>query len=534
MSSFLKFTNEMKFTDKYYSISLGQGQGPLAESLIDKSLRSGHWVFLQNCHLATSWMRVLETIVRNLTLGITKSNPEFRLFLSSMPTQSFPISVLQNSVKITNEPPKGIKANVTGALSDLKREFFEEHIQEGKWRSLIFGLCMFHAVLLERRKFGPLGWNITYEFSEPDRECGLKTLDFFINREVLEPIPWEAILYINGDITWGGRVTDYWDLRCLRTILTIFSSERIVQPDYKYCRGDTYYRDPGGKTLEDYALFVQGFPVLEDPEIFGMNQNANIVFQTKETSFFINTLLLGQPRSSADEGQAAENDLAQQIIVRIQTALVNKILREPLHDTLSQLDNKGQVPSLTTVLVQEIDRFNIALGIIHDSLINLAKAIKGLVVMSEDLENVFRALLVNVVPAMWAKRSFLSIKALPAYIVDFQRRIDFIQHWAENGAPRSYWISGFFFPQSFLTGVLQTYARRRVLPIDSLKIDFQVIEQELVQQNFFEVHNNNGNVSILHSTRLHSTLYSLFTRMPVSMATWSPAPMAWSMCMAFS
>ncbi|KAH8299235.1 hypothetical protein KR044_006570, partial [Drosophila immigrans] len=489
MSGFLKFTTEMKFTDKYYSISLGQGQGPLAESLIDKSLRLGHWVFLQNCHLATSWMRILETIVRNLTLGITKAHPDFRLYLSSMPTQSFPISVLQNSVKITNEPPKGIKANVIGALSDLKVEFFEQHIQASKWRAIVFGLCMFHAVLLERRKFGPLGWNITYEFSESDRECGLKTLDFFINRETMDAIPWEAILYINGEITWGGRVTDYWDLRCLRTILTIFSSERIIQPDYKYCRGDAYYRDPQGATLKEYATFVQGFPVLEDPEIFGMNQNANIVFQTKETEFFISTLLLGQPRSSADEGQAMENELCQQVISRIQSVLTNKIQREPIHDTLTVLDNKGQMPSLTTVLVQEIDRFNIALGIIHDSLANLAKAIKGLVVMSEDLEMVFRALLANLVPVMWAKRSFLSIKPLPNYIVDFQRRIDFIQHWAENGAPRSYWISGFFFPQSFLTGVLQTYARRRVLPIDSLKIDFQIIEMELTQQDFFELHN---------------------------------------------
>lgn len=335
MSSFLKFTNQMQFTDKYYSISLGQGQGPLAENLIEKSLRLGHWVFLQNCHLATSFMQTLETIVRNLTLGITKANPEFRLYLSSMPIATFPISVLQNSVKITNEPPKGIKANVMGALADLKPDFFEQHIQNGNWRAIVFGLCMFHAVLLERRKFGPLGWNITYEFSESDRDCGLKTLDFFIDREVAEDIPWEAILYINGEITWGGRVTDYWDLRCLRTILMIFSSKRIIHPEYRYCRGESNYRDPRKKTLAEYATFVQNFPVLEDPEIFGMNQNANIVFQTKETDFFISTLLLGQPRSAADEGQAAENEIAQQVISRIQKSLVTKIQREPLHDTLS-------------------------------------------------------------------------------------------------------------------------------------------------------------------------------------------------------
>ncbi|XP_017121821.1 dynein heavy chain 6, axonemal [Drosophila elegans] len=505
MSGFLKFTTQMEFTDKYYSISLGQGQGPLAENLIEKSLRLGHWVFLQNCHLATSFMQTLESIVRNLTLGITKAHPDFRLYLSSMPIQTFPISVLQNSVKITNEPPKGIKANVLGAMTDLKPDFFEQHIQNGHWRAIVFGLCMFHAVLLERRKFGPLGWNITYEFSESDRECGLKTLDFFIDRQVLDEIPWEAILYINGDITWGGRVTDYWDLRCLRTILTIFSSKRIIQPEYKYCRGDSYYRDPRKKTLLEYTAYVQGFPVLEDPEIFGMNQNANIVFQTKETAFFISTLLLGQPRSAADEGQAAENEICQQTITRIQKALATKIKREPIHDTLSMLDSKGQVPSLTIVLMQEIDRFNIALGIIHDSMTNLSKAIKGLVVMSEELENVFKALLSNQVPASWAKRCFLSIKPLPSYIADFQRRIDFIQQWAENGAPRSYWISGFFFPQSFLTGVLQTYARRRVLPIDSLKIDFDVFEKELIQQDFFEMHMNDMNDQKLYGNLQEST-----------------------------
>jgi len=66
-----------------------------------------------------------------------------------------------------------------------------------------------------------------------------------------------------------------------------------------------------------------------------MNQNANIVFQTKETAFFISTLLLGQPRSAADEGQAMENEICQQTIQRIQKALATKIKREPIHDTLS-------------------------------------------------------------------------------------------------------------------------------------------------------------------------------------------------------
>lgn len=339
MANFLRFAEEMKYLDKFYSISLGQGQGPIAESLIDKSLRLGHWVFLQNCHLATSWMGLMENIVRNINLGVVKAHENFRLFLSSMPQQSFPISVLQNSVKVTNEPPKGIKANILGALADINEDYFEHHVLQGKWRAIVFGLCVFHAVLLERRKFGALGWNITYEFNESDRECGLKTLDFFLSRKKAQTIPWEAIYYINGEITWGGRVTDYWDLRCLRTILIMFTFEKILDPKYKYCRGDPYYCDPRKNTIQEYKDYVQHFPTLEDPEIFGMHENANLVFQAKETNFFINTLLVGQPRSSADEGEAQENDLCLDIISKIQEVLAEKISKETLHPELLKVPN---------------------------------------------------------------------------------------------------------------------------------------------------------------------------------------------------
>lgn len=176
------------------------------------------------------------------------------------------------------------------------------------------------------------------------------------------------------------------------------------------------------------------------------------------------------------------------------------------------MDAKGQQPSLTTVLIQEIDRYNITLRVIHESLVNLGKAIKGLVVMSEELEEVFQSLLANLVPKLWEKKSFLSIKPLPSYIVDFQRRIDFIQNWADFGNPRSFWISGFYFPQSFLTGVLQTHARKRILPIDALKIDFQVIERILVQQDFFERRLNKIPASLLKTIIdcFHYTFHSLY------------------------
>ena len=75
--------------------------------LIEGAVVSGDWVFLQNCHLAKSWMNRLEEIVKGFNEPGAKLHKDFRLFLSAMPSPFFPVSVLQNSVKVTNEPPKG-------------------------------------------------------------------------------------------------------------------------------------------------------------------------------------------------------------------------------------------------------------------------------------------------------------------------------------------------------------------------------------------------------------------------------------------
>ena len=158
-----RFAEKLGWTpgEKLHMISLGQGQGPIAEMMISQATKSGEWVCLQNCHVASSWMLKLESIVEDLGRESNSVHEDFRLWLTSMPSPTFPVLVLQNGIKLTNEPPNGVKSNMNRIYNDLTTDSFEvDSPKPQAWKKLVFSLSFFHAVIQERRKFGPLGWNI--------------------------------------------------------------------------------------------------------------------------------------------------------------------------------------------------------------------------------------------------------------------------------------------------------------------------------------------------------------------------------------
>ena len=241
-------TMDRKPNDRLHIVSLGQGQGPVAEQLVAKARQTGDWVCLMNCHLAKSWMLSLERMVENLTLNRSDSHAEFRLFLTSEPAAHFPVPVLQSGLKITCEPPRGVKANVIGSYSSLEPEYLENigtrtpldaegnpaPPKVGEWKKLLFASCFFHACLQERRKFGPLGWNKAYDFANSDLECTHMVLRNFLEEQ--REIPWKALVYVTGMITYGGRVTDDLDRRLLMSILRKYYTPEVIND--VYCCGD--------------------------------------------------------------------------------------------------------------------------------------------------------------------------------------------------------------------------------------------------------------------------------------------------------
>ncbi|CAK6435519.1 unnamed protein product [Pipistrellus nathusii] len=463
-----KFAEEMKFSKKLSAISLGQGQGPLAEAMMRNSIERGKWVFFQNCHLAPSWMPALERLIEHINPD--KVHRDFRLWLTSLPSNKFPVSILQNGSKMTIEPPRGVKANLLKSYSSLSDDFLNSCHKVMEFKSLLLSLCLFHGNALERRKFGPLGFNIPYEFTDGDLRICISQLKMFLDE--YENIPYKVLKYTAGEINYGGRVTDDWDRRCVMNILEDFYNPEVLSPEHSYSASGIYHQIQPTYDLNGYISYIKGLPLNDMPEIFGLHDNANITFAQNETFALLGAIIQLQPKSSSVGGHGRE-EIVEDVAMNILLQVPEPINLQWVMTTYPVLYEE----SMNTVLIQEVIRYNRLIQVITQSLRDLLKALKGLVVMSLQLELMAASLYNNTVPELWNAKAYPSLKPLSSWVMDLLQRLDFLQTWIKEGIPVVFWISGFFFPQAFLTGTLQNYARKSVISIDTISFDFKVMPQ---------------------------------------------------------
>ncbi|XP_063992490.1 dynein axonemal heavy chain 2 [Diachasmimorpha longicaudata] len=458
-------------SNKFMTLSLGQGQSPIARGLIQKGAVEGAWIFLANCHLSLSWMPELDKIIERLASSKTL-HPDFRLWLSSSPSPQFPISILQGSVKMTTEPPKGLKANMKRLYGLITEDQFNVCKAMGKYKKLLFTLVFFHSILLERRKFQQLGWNIIYSFNDSDFEVSENLLEIYLDE--YPTTPWESLKYLIAGVCYGGHVTDDWDRRLLMTyVQQYFTDDILSQSNYRLSSLSTYYIPRDG-SLQSYCDFIEILPNTDHPEAFGQHINADITSSIIETQTIFNTLMSLQMQTPTSDSTSKEDTVVQMIV-----DMKAKLPQDINYETTVRLMGMIKTP-LDVVLLQEIIRYNNLLGRTRCSLNDLECGIKGLVLMSEDLEEIFTYVHDGRVPPAWLT-TYPSLKPLGSWTRDLVSRIEHFAKWAETThPPLLFWLAAYTFPTGFLTAVLQTSARLWNISIDSFSWSFAVLDENSI------------------------------------------------------
>lgn len=178
-----------------------------------------------------TWMKSFE---RNLEIVLEEgAHDDFRCFVSSEPPalpdqEIIPESVLQNSIKIANEAPQDLKNNLRRAFSKFDESHFEraKSHKANEFRALLFGLCMFHSLILGRRKFGCQGWSRLYNFNDGDLTICGDVLHNYLTK--YDKVPYEDLRYLYGEIMYGGHITDAWDRRTNSSYLSVLIRPEIM------------------------------------------------------------------------------------------------------------------------------------------------------------------------------------------------------------------------------------------------------------------------------------------------------------------
>ena len=469
---------------KFADVSLGEGKDIISDKEVDRLTKDGGWVILQNIHLMPRWLIELE---KRIESKAPEAHPDFRLFLTSDPSNSIPVALLQRSIKLTQEPPPGLKAlfkRSWGLFNDLTWENSSKAIE---FKQTLFALAFFHGVMCERKKFGPQGWNRVYPFGGGDLTVCKDVLNNYLESSGTT-IPWDDLKYIFGEIMYGGHITDDFDRRLCATYLDKYMVNELFE-NLELFPG--FGVAPNSSHAKMHEYLEESFPT-ETPVMFGLHPNAEIGFRTEQSDGLFNVLADLQPRQASGGGGATVQERVQVVMEDIQDKFADSLF--DIEDLAGRIDAEGGRTPFVNVFFQECKYMNTLITEIKKGLEVLGLGLSGDLQMSDEMEQTMNCLYDNNVPPTWEKKAYPSQRPLAGWVDNLRDRVKQLADWSgELMLPKAVWICGFFNPQSFLTAVMQSQARKNEWALDRV-----VVMTEVTKKSPEEVEGPSRDGSFIH------------------------------------
>ena len=284
-------------------------------------------------------------------------------------------------------------------------------------------------------------------------------------------MPWDDLKFLFGEIMYGGHIVEDWDRRLAEAYLTTYMRDELVDGLEFFPKFANPASGLNHKAVNNYIL--ETFPT-ETPLAFGLHPNAEIGFRLREADALCGSLLSLQPRESGGEAGASTEERARAVLDDLLERLPE------VYDLEEVRARAEEVTPYVMVAIQEVERMNILLREIRRSLLELDLGLKGDLTMTAPMETLMRALASDQVAPGWQRVAWPSMRPLGSWMVNLIARCTQLSDWtADMGLPRVVWLSGLFNPQSFLTAVMQTTARRNEWALDRTVVITEVTKKQV-------------------------------------------------------
>ncbi|KAI9295785.1 dynein heavy chain [Neoconidiobolus thromboides FSU 785] len=491
------------------SVAMGSAEGfSLADQAITNAVKNGTWVLLKNVHLAPSWLGQLEKKLHSL-----KPHNNFRLFLTMETNPKVPVNLLQ-SLKSIN-------------ISKLENGPVERS-------RLYFLVSWIHAIVQERLRYVPLGWSKIYEFNDADLNCGLATIDNWLDsvakgRSNLSPekIPFDAICTLLAQSVYGGKIDNEFDQKLLDSFVnTIFTKDSYnleFELVKKYEENTTPLVIPDAIKLDQFINWCNKLPDVEPPNWLGLPSNAQKVLLTQKGNTFINNVRRMKSMVDDDSEDLINNIKSNETeSTSIQIPAWMRAIATSAESWLKLLPEKlSLLPSTpkssTNPLFRVFDRENSIgyslLNSVRSDLNSILSLCRGEIKQTNHLRQLLSDLNKGSIPIKWKIYKVPMIYSVSNWITDFRKRLSQLEEIASAGtetdlATLKIWIGGLFIPEAYITATRQVAAQRNNWSLEDLVLDVYLGEDNTNSDCFIikELKLEGGELNLSDKSMLPSKL----------------------------
>ncbi|CAF0910630.1 unnamed protein product [Adineta ricciae] len=224
-----------------------------------------------------------------------------------------------------------------------------------------------------------------------------------------------------------------------------------------------------------YQTYVDQLPLYNPPDVLGLHGNAEINYLTKVANEIYANMILIQPEQSEIQISSSREQFVRSLIDDILQQIPPK---KDLH-FLKQRFQQRLTP-LTTVLFQEIQRYNYLTSIMWKSINELKQALNGQISFSIQLDEINKHLYHGQIPLSWRSYTPQTKKSLANWMELFRQRNLQYEKWIYDGELKIVNLSRLHVPESYLAAIVQIAARKNQWPLDRARFDINVTNWQTI------------------------------------------------------